>query len=355
MSDFLALIRACKAEPDDDAPRLVLADWLEDHGDAERAAFIRRQVSGAADEAVPANPGWAGEWGRWAEQRNTNSNNEFCRAAFRRGFLYVSDYYSELYDDLRLMLRPPFDWTWVEGVKFGSWHDGDWSHLFESPRLLELNWLEFIDDHYHSDLVPPLVKCPYLSNLRHLRFLMIRPDGDGLRQLSQAASLSGLRSFLFEDSGAGRRGARAFAESELWDNLTHCSFQVNSFGDTALAELAAGHRRRRLETLDLRYGRYSDAGLVQFARSESYPNLSELRIGYSTLWIDRPPRFGPFGIESLLKSPTGWQGRLVVAVQSHEPVPGEIMEVAAAYPDRVGIEYWNPRQGRPVQLFPPRG
>ena len=29
--------------PDDDAPRLVYADWLEDHGDPERAEFIRTQ------------------------------------------------------------------------------------------------------------------------------------------------------------------------------------------------------------------------------------------------------------------------------------------------------------------------
>jgi uncharacterized protein (TIGR02996 family) len=29
--------------PDDDRPRLVYADWLDDHGQAERAAFIRVQ------------------------------------------------------------------------------------------------------------------------------------------------------------------------------------------------------------------------------------------------------------------------------------------------------------------------
>ena len=29
--------------PDDDAPRLVYADWLEEHDDPERAEFIRLQ------------------------------------------------------------------------------------------------------------------------------------------------------------------------------------------------------------------------------------------------------------------------------------------------------------------------
>lgn len=36
MSDLHALIRACKDEPDDDAPRLILADWLDEHREANR-------------------------------------------------------------------------------------------------------------------------------------------------------------------------------------------------------------------------------------------------------------------------------------------------------------------------------
>lgn len=41
--DFEALLRAVFHHPDDDTPRLVLADYLDDTGDAERAAFIRLQ------------------------------------------------------------------------------------------------------------------------------------------------------------------------------------------------------------------------------------------------------------------------------------------------------------------------
>jgi uncharacterized protein (TIGR02996 family) len=38
-----ALIRSVVAEPDSDTPRLVYADWLEEHGRAERAELIRTQ------------------------------------------------------------------------------------------------------------------------------------------------------------------------------------------------------------------------------------------------------------------------------------------------------------------------
>ena len=43
MSDRDALFRAILAAPDDDAPRLVFADWLDEHGDPDRAEFIRVQ------------------------------------------------------------------------------------------------------------------------------------------------------------------------------------------------------------------------------------------------------------------------------------------------------------------------
>jgi uncharacterized protein (TIGR02996 family) len=50
--EYAALLRAICAEPDDDTPRLVCADWLEEHGDADRAAFIRIQVELARLEAA---------------------------------------------------------------------------------------------------------------------------------------------------------------------------------------------------------------------------------------------------------------------------------------------------------------
>src|SRR4051812_26631197 len=45
MSDAAALLAAICAAPDDDAPRLVYADWLDEHGQPERAEFIRVQCA----------------------------------------------------------------------------------------------------------------------------------------------------------------------------------------------------------------------------------------------------------------------------------------------------------------------
>jgi uncharacterized protein (TIGR02996 family) len=48
VNDVDALLAAVLAEPDDDGPRLVYADWLEEHGQPARAEFVRVQVARAA-------------------------------------------------------------------------------------------------------------------------------------------------------------------------------------------------------------------------------------------------------------------------------------------------------------------
>lgn len=46
--EYRQLLAAVLAMPDDDTPRLVLADWLQEHSCDERAEFIRAQVELAA-------------------------------------------------------------------------------------------------------------------------------------------------------------------------------------------------------------------------------------------------------------------------------------------------------------------
>ena len=58
MTDREALLRAIIDHPDEDTPRLVYADWLDENGDSKRAAFIRAQIEyhrlEAADTVVNA-------------------------------------------------------------------------------------------------------------------------------------------------------------------------------------------------------------------------------------------------------------------------------------------------------------
>lgn len=44
--EYIALLRRVCEKPADNAPRGVIADWIQDHGDDERAEFIRLQCNG---------------------------------------------------------------------------------------------------------------------------------------------------------------------------------------------------------------------------------------------------------------------------------------------------------------------
>src|SRR5881275_1349595 len=44
MPDEIAFLRTILEDPDADGPRLVYADWLEEHGETARAEFIRVQI-----------------------------------------------------------------------------------------------------------------------------------------------------------------------------------------------------------------------------------------------------------------------------------------------------------------------
>lgn len=45
MSDEEAFLNAIRASPDDDAPRLVYADWLDEHGQPEKAGYLRTEAA----------------------------------------------------------------------------------------------------------------------------------------------------------------------------------------------------------------------------------------------------------------------------------------------------------------------
>src|SRR5262245_31666860 len=91
MSDHEAFLSAILESPDDDAPRLVYADWLDEHGDPDRATFIRVQIELARlPEFDPQRPRL-----RWAERQLRNAAGEawlppvpdLGRPTFRRGFV----------------------------------------------------------------------------------------------------------------------------------------------------------------------------------------------------------------------------------------------------------------------------
>jgi uncharacterized protein (TIGR02996 family) len=136
MAAYADLLRAVLAEPQDDAPRLILADWLDEQGEGDRAEFIRCQCALARrnprycrqstcnqagygpcnycsdtdalsrrERELTAPPDRLGEWlgarpglatfvGAWPDDvgwlyKRSGENATAIRAEFRRGFVAV--------------------------------------------------------------------------------------------------------------------------------------------------------------------------------------------------------------------------------------------------------------------------
>ena len=43
-AEELAFLARIREQPDDDGPRLIFADWLDENDEPERAAFVRAQI-----------------------------------------------------------------------------------------------------------------------------------------------------------------------------------------------------------------------------------------------------------------------------------------------------------------------
>ena len=96
-----ALLRDIIENPQDDTPRLVCVDWLEEHGEADRAEFIRLQIELAKWPEEEGDPHrekltkraqalfdehrwtWMRELPRWAQSHHDGVHQ------YRRGFLAV--------------------------------------------------------------------------------------------------------------------------------------------------------------------------------------------------------------------------------------------------------------------------
>ena len=159
MTDAVALLVAIRAAPDDDAPRLVYADWLDEHGQPERAEFIRVQCELARTDDPALRRGEA--------ELLTAHHDTFAgplaaphlRFRFHRGFivafghtgLFVRDRPGERSGALSYY-RFMWDSTWISAVGPRSAEDMA-DMIRERPDVFQMN--SVVSDYRLDSLVYP--------------------------------------------------------------------------------------------------------------------------------------------------------------------------------------------------------
>jgi uncharacterized protein (TIGR02996 family) len=307
------LLDAILADPEDDAPRLVFADWLEENGEA-RAEFIRLQIERARsalrpDERTPRErqlveghgKAWDPDLKALAErchyergfvgQVTFRTATTFVRAA-RRVF--------ELAPVRALEVEAPWfryaAWskcphlTRLRSLKLGRYAPRKWDakslrQALAPEGLAGLRELDVNENYY---LGPGwgavLAAASHLASLRVLKLAGNGLEAAGVRSLAKAKHLGQLRALDLCGNDLGLEGARVLARSPLFAGLTDLRLgeedefdETNDLGDAGVRALLASPHLTNLETLDLAANGLTDEGAKALA---GWPHLASLR------WLD---------------------------------------------------------------------
>jgi uncharacterized protein (TIGR02996 family) len=284
-----AFLQDIIAHLDDDAPRLIYADWLEEHGKPERAEFIRVQCRLAAlGEDDPAQPAL-----EEPERRLLNAHQEEWRKElptfpgidfedqFERGFVYgfYSLYIKPFHEHAETVLaRTP-----VQRARFYRLKQPNVRRLAASPHLARLAELDVRCNHLGNEKVRLLVHSPHLVRLRSLDLGASALHDDGVRAVVEAPVFGQLKELELSDNLIGPEGVRALTASPRF-NLRRLALGGNrGLGDAGAIALATSPAVRSLEGLSLSQTNLGLAGVEALASSPHLAGLRELDLGRNPL------------------------------------------------------------------------
>jgi uncharacterized protein (TIGR02996 family) len=318
---LLAGIREC---PEDDIRRLVLADWLEDHDQPERAEFVRLQVRRARAEApfgecfsqigplVTEREGallaanrheWLGELPGLVTERAIPIENGSVHYEFSRGLLRLRMEAAAFLGRLPAGLERCFTDGWVEWLELEqveehladvlaspllAWItdlslstaenlpvERGWEVvrlLTESPALAGLRALNLYISSLRDSGARALAACPHLAGLTSLELFLQGVSADGLAALAGSPHLASLTR-LYLMGGSLRLGECRVLADNLRAGLLHLGLLENLADDRGAEALASCPQLRQLRSLDLRGAQLSARGAEALAAS---PHLGEL-------------------------------------------------------------------------------
>jgi uncharacterized protein (TIGR02996 family) len=252
VTDGQALLQAILDYPNDDVPRLVYADWLEEHDDPARAEFIRAQVELASlPEGHPELDGlrkreqelWRAHGPRW---RQVVAPWLRGGVVFRRGFI------DEFDGTIRAFFQEDESTFWrvaparVLRLTWGHWADAE--KLFASASRARVAALELREFRLDLPQVEMLLRGPRLLSLELTRCFVSVPADRAARHLVGSPRASLLRYHNHIDDVV----AIVLADLPGLADLTRLGLAHNAIGDAGAGALAESPHLRNLASLDLR-------------------------------------------------------------------------------------------------------
>jgi uncharacterized protein (TIGR02996 family) len=242
-AEFLNLMAAAKQHPEDDAPRLVLADWLEEHGDQDdlaRAECIRLDVE--LSHLPESSPRRAAAW-----QRR-------CR-------LWPTDPCLGVVTDC-LTLVTDLD---LSGRQIGN---KGATILANSSAVAHLVHLDLSENKIGARGVAALAGSPHLAALTRLNLSRNSIGPQGARALARSASLTRLNHLAIGYCDIGSEGLSALAASGVLANVNELDLTNNAIdggggrGSGGFGQPGAAHEFAAGFQLDRQRGRCGNRGVT---------------------------------------------------------------------------------------------
>jgi uncharacterized protein (TIGR02996 family) len=266
MNQEQAFLQAICEDPDDDAVRLIYADWLDEHGQPERAEFIRVQIE------LARLPRWHRRWQEClAHQRHLLVGDasglppllgDIGWGQFGRGFM---------------------EGVWTSSVKEFLGHA---KTIFAAAPVrhfvLDLGRALHTGRGSVALSLAPLMDSPWMSRLHSIEnrgFALIASE---IERLGNSPYAGSLRSLTFRQGGISADGVGALRASAVFPRLTTLDLSENRGGVEvnmlrALVDALGGVSEPvQLSTLHLTSARLNDNAVAAMARSRVVGNLTEL-------------------------------------------------------------------------------
>jgi uncharacterized protein (TIGR02996 family) len=252
-----SLLQAVIESPDDNAVRLVYADWLQEHGqgtDHDRAQFIRLQVQA---EQQPAHSRRRCEL-KWEAERLLGRH--------RREWLSVLPWWA---DDFGGSF---FQRGFVNEMYVRSNH-----FVEEFPELPRREPVMELCLNSSPDKVPvkKVLALPGLERLRGLNFSCHNIDNKGAAALAEFPGFRNLKRLTLSTNKIGPAGATALLSSTHFERLEYLDLSGNKIGPKGLKALVAG-RLPALREIALSRGQTGAGGLRRLLTSELGKRLTAL-------------------------------------------------------------------------------
>jgi uncharacterized protein (TIGR02996 family) len=320
------LLADARDHPDDDGPRLVLADWLQDQPsevDRARGEFVRIQceIARIASQDVRFadlmlreehlhTPRYYGEANRDSELKRLAGKLPRLAELLERQNELQKRYENVWLDVLRQQVRDHRFWRglvrvemegrdfhirlmsaigasenacWLQRLHFRNAR-GDVGRVFGCPLLAHLHELSF-DWALGSSGLAALLASPHLGQLTSLGLRYGGLGDAGVEALVGKAPLPRLTRLDLGNNQLGPRGAAALARADFLGRLRCLRLNDNQLGAAGVQALAASPHLGSLEILNLGHNAMDQSGLAALAGSESLTGLRVLGLAQNYLTI----------------------------------------------------------------------